>query len=215
MRQMRDTPMTTTQPAGAQSPTPRTEGLLAYLATGVYPEHIPHSWVEPLVEHARTLERELSAAHAALADLKHDIERSVAANAELATALAAAQKESAINMENFKVTNRAYVDMDERRLKAEAALAEAQRQIRTIRHDCLAPAFELTARLCAIRVVAEKDDYELIRRESVMDFVVRWRQTIDKLPPLAGDEQETHVQRRGRQISRWLGLPENGRRCLC
>ncbi len=62
----------TTQPAGAQSPTPRTDGMLSYLATGVYPEHIPHSWVEPLVEHARTLERELSTADAALAEAQID-----------------------------------------------------------------------------------------------------------------------------------------------
>jgi hypothetical protein len=40
------------------SATPRTDGLLVYLSAGVVPDQIPHSWVEPLVDFARQLERD-------------------------------------------------------------------------------------------------------------------------------------------------------------
>lgn len=36
-------------------------------------------------------------------------------------------------------------------------------------------AHSLAAQLCAVAEVAEKDGYTLIRRESVMDLVTRWR----------------------------------------
>lgn len=36
-------------------------------------------------------------------------------------------------------------------------------------------AHSLAAQLCGVREVSEKDGYTLIRRESVMDLVTRWR----------------------------------------
>jgi hypothetical protein len=42
------------------------------------------------------------------------------------------------------------------------------------------PAYELTASLCRLPTVDDKD--ELIRRESVMDLVARWRFARDKMP---------------------------------
>jgi hypothetical protein len=44
------------------------------------------------------------------------------------------------------------------------------------------PAYDLTARLCAIDAVDRKHGCDLIRRETVMDFVVRWRVERDKMP---------------------------------
>lgn len=38
----------------------------------------------------------------------------------------------------------------------------------------------LASLLCGVGVVAEKDGHELIRRESVMDLVTRWRMQWDK-----------------------------------
>lgn len=48
-------------------------------------------------------------------------------------------------------------------------------------HELDQIAMTLTSRLCGIATVAEKDGYELIRRESVMDFVTRWRREWDAL----------------------------------
>ena len=36
-------------------------------------------------------------------------------------------------------------------------------------------AHSLAAQLCGVREVSEKDGYTLIRRESVMELVTRWR----------------------------------------
>lgn len=42
-----------------------------------------------------------------------------------------------------------------------------------------AAAMTLTAHLCGVATVHEKDGYELIRRESVMELVTRWRMAWD------------------------------------
>lgn len=68
-------------------------------------------------------------------------------------------------------------------LAAEAALRGAERDAKRLRLELTEShraGFELTSRLCGIAVVAEKDGYELIRRNSAMDFVVRWRQAFDE-----------------------------------
>lgn len=49
--------------------TPRTDGFLTYLSMGVVPDQIPHSWVKPLVEHARQLETENRALRDSLKDV--------------------------------------------------------------------------------------------------------------------------------------------------
>jgi peroxiredoxin family protein len=41
-------------------------------------------------------------------------------------------------------------------------------------------ACSLTSQLCGIATVTEKDGYDLIRRESVMDFITRWRGAWDE-----------------------------------
>ncbi len=181
--------MTTTQTAGAQSP--RTDAAISSHAESTDIYGLANHYND-LLDFARTLERELSAANQDLGLTRIALEQKSAQleNCETAlqsahAALADEKKLSAAISRDCNATALERNELMGKLAKAEAALAEAQRQIRTIRHDCLAPAFELTARLCAIRVVAEKDDYELIRRESVMDFVVRWRQTIDKLPSLS------------------------------
>jgi hypothetical protein len=51
--------------------------------------------------------------------------------------------------------------------------------------------FTLTARLCAIAEVGEIDGYEVIRRDSVMDFVTRWRMQVDAA------SKQGHSQGRG------------------
>ena len=50
--------------------TPRTDGMLTYLAAGVHPNDIPHSWVEPMALLARQLEREVAA-------VRHDLEKAM------------------------------------------------------------------------------------------------------------------------------------------
>lgn len=51
--------------------------------------------------------------------------------------------------------------------------------------------FSLTSKLCAVRVVAEKDDYDLIRRESVMDLVTTWRRQWDSRPASAPHQPDS------------------------
>ncbi len=58
--------MTTTQPAGAQSPTPRTDSNILWKFDDRHVKDGPTAYVS--ADFARTLERELSAAHAALAE---------------------------------------------------------------------------------------------------------------------------------------------------
>lgn len=70
----------------------------------------------------------------------------------------------------------------ERVAKAEADSAAKEATIAELREDVAlfrGEWFELAARLCAIAVVGEIDKREVIRRESVMDFVVRGRQRIE------------------------------------
>ncbi len=50
----------------------------------------------------------------------------------------------------------------------------------------------LAALLCGLQTVSEKDGYELIRRESVLEHVLQWRKNWDVAMDLAGsnDAQE-------------------------
>lgn len=58
------------------------------------------------------------------------------------------------------------------------ATADLMTENRKLKAQLLAAnsaAHSLAAQLCGVREVAEKDGYTLIRRESVMDLVTRWR----------------------------------------
>lgn len=54
-----------------------------------------------------------------------------------------------------------------------------RKQLADVNHSVHSLA-SLASLLCGVGVVAEKDGYELLRRESVMDLVTRWRRQWDE-----------------------------------
>ena len=55
----------------------------------------------------------------------------------------------------------------------------------------------LAALLCGLQTVSEKDGYELIRRESVLEHVLQWRKNWDVAMDLAGSN-DAHEAMKGK-----------------
>jgi hypothetical protein len=60
---------------------------------------------------------------------------------------------------------------------------------RKLSQKCNTASYSLSTSLCAIETVSEKDGFDLIRRDSVMDFVVRWRQSMNEASRVAEAEE--------------------------
>src|SRR3990167_116882 len=127
---------TSFQPTPASGETPRTDALLHERRMA---ERQSDVWdvedVEAFLKHARQLERELHEAgdgdtwRAAYYRTERKLRKLWMAMPDYKQCCELrekAEREAAINMENFKVTNQAYIKMDERRMELERELAAAQ-----------------------------------------------------------------------------------------
>jgi hypothetical protein len=91
-------------------------------------------------------------------------------------------------LENAEYINLAYelcsiLGVNNRSLQAALPMAieNAKRLIeaKPMHEHCIQATYTLTANLCAINTVSEKDGVELIRRESAMDLIMAWRMSMD------------------------------------
>ena len=83
-----------------------------------------------------------------------------------------------------------------RKIMAESYYGEILKLEQQLRFVNIA-SHSLAALLCGLQTVSEKDGYELIRRESVLEHVLQWRKKWDVAMDLAGSN-DVHEAMKGK-----------------